>query len=216
MYHLVWRGHCSNGVQTWLNLPWGWRMDHRMKVCCLTLYGYLSSGFWCCILYGYIRPWCIREPRVCGWRSVRLFPIYLWLLGIGILSHLPLNLYILVCLDPLSGACAIGVFQSMGKWPHSFVLAGLNLILLSCCCAPSLLLFCVLCMQGLILEVVCVAEMFPHGWPWDCGLSFILLWYYICVPVGRCMCFNFIGALLMILPMCNLGWCGVISGVVAF
>ena len=111
--YLVLRRRCSNGVWPWLNLLWGWRMDLCMKFFRLplwvTLCGFFSSWVWCCILSSCMWPCCIGEPRSCGWRNIFLFPRYLWFLGIGVLSRFLFPLSILVCPDPSSGVCTLGI-----------------------------------------------------------------------------------------------------------
>ena len=66
------------------------------------------------------------------------------------------------------------------------------------------------------MEVVCSEELFTYGWSRDCAHSDIWPWYYICLLLGRCMCFHHMGAVSVVLPMCHMGWCGVPSRAVSF
>ena len=146
-----------------------------------------------------------------------MLPRYIWYLGIGGQYHCPWPWSILVYIEPSVGVCTTWIFQSLDKWQNSLVQSGWWPLLCYYLCAPSPCLSgAPLCLWVLGLEFFWAVEFFSHDWSWYCAPLCIFPCYFICVMVVTWKGFHCRGACLVVRPLCHLGWCGVLFGLVSF
>ena len=144
-----------------------------------------------------------------------MFPWYIWFLGICVQSYLTLPLSILVCQAPSPGTCTIGISS---LWKNDRV----HLSWLDC------YLYCIFVRVWPLF--FCYVYPVCRWWRWrfsgqrnfsrwsDMRLwnfSSLALVLYLCIRYV-CAWFHCMDAVVVLVPLCHLVWCGVPSRVVAF